>query len=131
MRRIAGTPLHNWHISCKKEGEPAILQLERQHLAQTFWRTLMSKLMIADLSVAHELDRREMSAVRGGSLGGLLPIYYPTPSVNVDKISFSAQQLVGQTNTVVSNTGNDVAFASGIHSSVNPVQTASNNINFF
>jgi hypothetical protein len=90
----------------------------------------MSKLMIADLSVSHELDRREMSAVRGGSLGGLWPVYYPTPSVNVSTTNFSAQQLIGQTNTIENNTGNDVAFASGIHSSVNPVQTAHNSINF-
>ena len=90
----------------------------------------MSKLMIADLSVAHELDRREMSAVRGGTLGGLWPVYYPTPSVKIDNTSFSAQQLIGQTNDIVSNTGNDVAFVTGLHSSVNPVQTAHNTINY-
>ena len=88
----------------------------------------MSKLMIADLSVAKELDRRAMSAVRGGYLS--LPFYYPTPSVKVDTTNFSAEQLIGQTNSIVSNTGNDVAFASGIHSTVNPVQTAKNTINF-
>ncbi|MFD1561548.1 hypothetical protein ACFSHT_38860 [Paraburkholderia silviterrae] len=90
----------------------------------------MSKLMIADLSVAQELDRREMSAVRGGNLGGLWPVYYPTPSVKVNTTNFSAEQLIGQTNNIVNETGNDVAFASGIHSTVNPVQTAKNTINF-
>ncbi|MFX1673950.1 hypothetical protein PWR63_17060 [Paraburkholderia sp. A2WS-5] len=89
----------------------------------------MSKLMIADLSATRELDCRSMSAVRGGYLG--LPVYYPAPSVKIDTTTFSAEQLIGQTNNIVSNTGNDVAFVSGIHSSVNPVQTAKNTINFF
>ncbi|WP_028220352.1 hypothetical protein [Paraburkholderia oxyphila] len=89
----------------------------------------MSKLMIADLSVAQELDRREMSAVRGGNLG-LLPFYYPTPSVKVDTTNFTASQLIGQSNDIVNETGNDVAFATNIHSTVNPVQTAKNTINF-
>ncbi|MFD1561561.1 hypothetical protein ACFSHT_38925 [Paraburkholderia silviterrae] len=91
----------------------------------------MTKLMIADLSVAQELDRREMSAVRGGNLGGLLPFYYPTPSVKIDTTNFSASQLIGQTNDIVNTTGNDVAFVTGIHSTVNPVQTAKNTINYY
>lgn len=92
----------------------------------------MSKLMIADLSVAQELDRREMSAVRGGNLGvgGLWPVYYPSPSVKMTTTNFSAEQLIGQTNSIVSNVGNDVAFASGISASVNPSQTAHNTINY-
>jgi len=88
----------------------------------------MSKLMIADLSVAQELDRREMSAVRGGNLS-LLPVY-PMPSVNYNTTNFAAEQVIGQTNSIVSNVGNDVAFASNIHATVNPVQKASNTINF-
>ncbi|MEM5315125.1 hypothetical protein [Paraburkholderia sp. JHI869] len=88
----------------------------------------MSKLMIADLSVAQELDRREMSAVRGGL--GLWPVYYPTPSVKVDNTNFTAEQLIGQTNTILNNTGNDVALVNNIHSAVNPVQTANNTIHF-
>ncbi|SDE17177.1 hypothetical protein [Paraburkholderia lycopersici] len=93
----------------------------------------MSKLMIADLSVAQELDRREMSAVRGGNLGmgGLWPVYYPTmPSVKVDSTNFTAEQVIGQTNSIVNNTGNDVAFVSGIASSSSPKQSAHNTINF-
>ncbi|WP_213306227.1 hypothetical protein [Paraburkholderia sacchari] len=89
----------------------------------------MSKLMIADLSATQELDRRAMSAVRGGNLG-LWPVYYPTPSVKVDTTTFSAEQLIGQTNSIVNYTGNDVAFATGIKSTVNPVQNARNTINF-
>ncbi|MFX1673937.1 hypothetical protein PWR63_16995 [Paraburkholderia sp. A2WS-5] len=89
----------------------------------------MSKLMIADLSATQELDRRAMSAVRGGNLG-LWPVYYPMPGVKVDTTNFSAEQLIGQTNSIVSNTGNDVAFATNIKSTVNPVQNAHNTINF-
>ncbi|HEY4803741.1 MAG TPA: hypothetical protein VIH96_14110 [Paraburkholderia sp.] len=87
----------------------------------------MSKLMIADLSVAQELDRREMSAVRGG--WSLWPVY-PGPSFKYDTTNFTASQLIGQTNTIEANVGNDVAFASNIHATVNPVQKASNVINF-
>jgi len=87
----------------------------------------MSKLMIADLSVAQELDRREMSAVRGGL--GLWPVYLG-PTYKYDTTNFTAQQLIGQTNTIENNVGNDVAFASNIHATVNPVQKASNVINF-
>lgn len=92
----------------------------------------MSKLMIADLSVAQELDSREMSAVHGGGLSfGPLPILYPSmPSVKVSTTNFTAEQVIGQTNSIASNTGNDVAFATGIASSTNPMQTAHNTINF-
>lgn len=87
----------------------------------------MSKLTIEDLNVTRELDCRAMSAVRGGVLG-LWPLYYP--SYKVDTTNFSAQQLIGQTANIVNNTGNDVAFASNIHSTVNPTQNAHNTINF-
>lgn len=92
----------------------------------------MSKLMIADLSVAQELDSHEMSAVRGGNLSfGPLPILYPSvPSVKVSTTNFTAEQVIGQTNSIMSNTGNDVAFVTGISSSTNPMQTAHNTINF-
>ncbi|WP_179402647.1 hypothetical protein [Burkholderia guangdongensis] len=86
----------------------------------------MNKLTIEDLSATRELDRRQMSAVRGGLLG-LWPLY---PSYSVDTTNFSAQQLIGQTANVVNNTGNDVAFAANIHSTVNPMQNAHNTINF-
>ena len=90
----------------------------------------MKSLMIKDLDVAKELDGRAMSAVRGGHVGlyPLLPYYSP---VNVSNTTnFSASQLIGQTNDIVNNTGNDVAFVSNIHSTVNPSQKASNTINF-
>ena len=88
----------------------------------------MKSLMIKDLEVAKELDGRAMSAVRGGML--LYPLMPYSPVQVTDTTSFSASQLIGQTNNIVNNTGNDVAFASNIHSTVNPSQKASNTINF-
>jgi hypothetical protein len=129
MHRIARARSRDWHASCLVRSEPALLQLNMPtFLATTFWRTNMTKLMIADLSVAQELDRREMSAVRGGL--GLWPIYYPTPSVKVDTTNFMAEQVIGQTNSIMNNTGNEVALVTGIHSSTSPVQQAHNTINF-
>jgi hypothetical protein len=86
----------------------------------------MNKLMIEDLNVTHELDRRAMSAVRGGVLT-LWPYYSPSYKVETN---FSAEQLIGQTANVLNNTGNNVAFATDIHSTVNPTQNAHNTINF-
>ncbi|TKC81644.1 hypothetical protein FAZ69_27145 [Trinickia terrae] len=90
----------------------------------------MKTLMIEDLSVAKQLDGREMSAVRGGYLPSLYPVYLPYPSVHVDTTNFSASQSIGQSNLIENNTGNNVAFASDIHSTVNPSQNAHNTINF-
>ena len=60
-------------------------------------------LKIEDLNVAKELDGRAMSAVRGGTLGFFPPL--PFSPVNIaDSTTFSAQQLIGQTNNIVNNT---------------------------
>jgi hypothetical protein len=84
----------------------------------------MNTLMIADLCATEELDGRAMTAVSGGTVGGLWPLY---PAVHVvDLTSFSAQQVIGQSSNIVDNTGND---ASGSHSTVNPSQSAQNTIN--
>jgi hypothetical protein len=87
----------------------------------------MTTLMIEDLSATRELDRRQMSAVRGGTLS-LLPISFP--SYNFSSTNFTAEQLIGQTANIENTTGNDVAFATNIHSTVNPTQNAHNTINF-
>ncbi|HLX01109.1 MAG TPA: hypothetical protein VKS80_03215 [Trinickia sp.] len=90
----------------------------------------MKTLMIEDLAVAKELDGRAMSAVRGGNLPGLYPVFPSYPSLHVDTTNFSASQTIGQSNLIENNTGNDAAFVSGIHSTVNPTQNAHNTINF-
>jgi hypothetical protein len=97
-------------------------------------------LMIKDLAIASDLDRAAMASVRGGYYKGApaycLPSYctpaygkpasYGTPT----EFSFDASQMIGQSQNVVNNNGNNVAFASGITSTVNPTQSANNNINF-
>ena len=82
----------------------------------------MKSLSIKDLSITEELDSRAMSAVRGGNLPGFWPSYNSSST----SLSFDAQQLISQTQTTISNNGNNVAFASGISSTVKPTQTANN-----
>ena len=43
-------------------------------------------------------------------------------------VSLDVSQQIGQSQNVVTNNGNNVAFASGISSTVNPIQHGSNNI---
>jgi hypothetical protein len=91
----------------------------------------MTTLMIKDLAVTEELDRSAMSAVRGGTYEGLfLPYGFPYYSHYESNSSFAALQSIGQSQTTINNNGNNAAFVSGITSTVNPTQTANNNINF-
>lgn len=98
----------------------------------------MTTLIIKDLSVTTELDRKAMIKVHGGTgksmyqycgpYGGGSPDYYgeqPKSSFN-----FDASQMLGQTQNTQVNNGNNVAYACGITSTVNPCQTGTNNINF-
>ena len=87
----------------------------------------MNSLMIKDLAVTEELDSRAMSAVRGGTF------YFPGYSVSKTDFTFNTQQLIGQTQNVINENGNNVAFATDIDSKVKPVQKAnnSNTINVF
>jgi len=84
-----------------------------------------------------ELDRACMASVHGGSgapYGGMpkdmMAYWGPSYSVDKDVFSFNASQAIGQTQNVLNNNGNNVAFASGITSTVNPTQSANNNISF-
>lgn len=95
----------------------------------------MTTLLIKDLARSEQLDRASMASVHGGSGYGGMPkdmMGYWGPSYSVDKdvFSFNASQAIGQTQNVLNNNGNNVAFASGITSTVNPTQTANNNISF-
>ena len=101
----------------------------------------MTTLHIKDLAVATELDRAEMASVAGGCYyypqpscwtpTYCPPVYCPSePKSHPTSFSFDATQQIGQSQNVVNNNGNNVAFASGISSTVNPTQSASNNINF-
>lgn len=99
----------------------------------------MTTLIIKDLSVATDLDRSAMASVRGGTYKGYkgmpsycLPDCWTPPSygANPSSFSFDASQSIGQSQNVMNNNGNNAAFVHGITSTVNPTQTAHNNINF-
>jgi len=91
----------------------------------------MTILHIADLSVTEALDTSAMQSVRGGTYQGMpahmLPYF---GGVTKNEFSFDASQLIGQTQDIVNNNGNNVAFAHGITSTVNPTQSANNKISF-
>ncbi|SAL31365.1 hypothetical protein AWB67_06231 [Caballeronia terrestris] len=87
----------------------------------------MTTLSISDLSHSAELDRNEMSAVRGGTL------FLPSYSEYSTSLKFDTQQAIGQTQNVFNANGNNAAFVTDIDSKVKPVQKAnnSNTINVF
>jgi len=96
----------------------------------------MTTLMIKDLALASDLDRAAMTAVRGGYYKGApahclpswcMPVSYGAPE---SKFSFDASQMIGQSQNVMNNNGNNVAFSHGITSTVNPTQSANNSISF-
>jgi hypothetical protein len=94
----------------------------------------MQALTIKDLSVSSDLDAKAMSAVRGGSSGYAgMPgwfgqSYAPSLSLSSNEFNFAATQGLSQSQNTMVNNGNNVAFASGITSNVNPTQNGSNNI---
>jgi hypothetical protein len=97
----------------------------------------MNALTIKDLSIAAELDAATLASVRGGCAPSYCMPSYCTPSwsgpqFDFDKSStnFNASQQLGQSQNTLVNNGNNVAFASGITSTVTPTQNGSNNINF-
>jgi len=91
----------------------------------------MTTLMIKDLSVTAELDRKAMAEVRGGYFKGYLPYFYPTSIDMSNKTKVDATQILGQTQSVETLVGNGSAFLDHIHSNVTTSQTGSNNINVF
>lgn len=90
----------------------------------------MKTLTIKDLPVAAELDRKAMAGVQGGQrLLGALPLL-PVFGVSKSDFSMNAEQLIGQSQSVVNQNGNNAAFVSDIHSTVKPTQSANNSISF-
>ncbi|ABE35482.1 hypothetical protein DR64_5800 [Paraburkholderia xenovorans LB400] len=88
----------------------------------------MNTLTIKDLSITEQLDSKAMSAVRGGfgpstSYYNFSPVFAPNNSKKVD-----ATQLINNELNLQNANGNNVAFASGISSTVNPYLSTSNNI---
>lgn len=93
----------------------------------------MSTIMIQDLSQARELDRRAMSAVRGGTgisnpwLQGKGPVASPTVNVNVNQ---SIQQLQYVNVEALNNIGVLGANLGPLAFDVNPTQWAANTASF-
>jgi hypothetical protein len=92
----------------------------------------MKALTIKDLSVSKDLGAKDMSSVRGGHGLHRMPALFSAPLFSFAKseINFDASQSLGQSQNTEVNNGNNVAFASGIKSTVNPTQTGKNTINF-
>ncbi|SOF00038.1 hypothetical protein SAMN05446635_8091 [Burkholderia sp. OK233] len=96
----------------------------------------MNTLMIKDLSITEQLDSKAMRAVRGG-LGFGFGFGYPSTSyTNISPVfapnnsnQVSATQLISNEMNIQNANGNNVAFAAGLTSSINPCVTSSNNIN--
>jgi hypothetical protein len=92
----------------------------------------MNTLMIKDLSITEELDSKAMSAVRGGLGLGFGPSmsYYnfsPIVAPNNSK-SVTGTQLISTDLNMQNATGNNVAFAAGLGSTLNPYINSGNNI---
>jgi hypothetical protein len=89
----------------------------------------MKTLTIKDLSITEELDSKAMSAVRGGSgpsvssYYSFSPVYAPDNSKKID-----ATQLISNELNLQNANGNNVAFAAGITSTLDPSVHSSNNI---
>ncbi|NEX61936.1 hypothetical protein [Noviherbaspirillum galbum] len=89
----------------------------------------MKALTVTDLSSTATLDARAMGKVRGGTGYYNMPAWFgPQFSVSVSDANIAASQSLGQQQNTLVNNGNNVAFASGITSNVNPTQNGSNNI---
>ena len=94
----------------------------------------MNTLMIKDLSITEQLDSKAMRAVRGGrgfgcypcgtSYTNISPVFAPNNSKQV-----SATQMISTEMNIQNANGNNVAFATGLTSTINPCVTSSNNIN--
>ncbi|WP_248322398.1 MULTISPECIES: hypothetical protein [unclassified Caballeronia] len=81
----------------------------------------MKTLTILDIPLTEELDRRAMSAVRGGT-----SFYFPGYDVSKVELSFDTQQFIGQTQNTQSQNGVNVAFGGNITAHVAPKQQATN-----
>ncbi|HYD96167.1 MAG TPA: hypothetical protein VEC01_12640 [Noviherbaspirillum sp.] len=92
----------------------------------------MTTLIIQDLAIAADLDASGMASIRGGtSFKGTVPGWMPTfGGYGYGNATVTASQQIGQSQDVMNNNGNNAAFVCGITSTVNPTQTANNNISF-
>lgn len=104
----------------------------------------MTTLIVKDLPVAEELDRKAMASIQGGMCGSCgsyslpgSPSSWDSPSSwspqfsgSKNDFNFNASQSLNQSQNTLVNNGNNAAFVSGITANVNPTQNGSNNIKF-
>jgi hypothetical protein len=86
----------------------------------------MKTLIINDLTVASELDRGAMAAVRGGH-GMSQTSWYPLPTPTTTS-SVDATQNLTQFQNVVNATANGSAFLGGVTANNNTSQFGQNNL---
>lgn len=91
--------------------------------------TEMNTLMIKDLPLTEQLDRREMTAVRGGSVPYPSYSYFNYAPVSFD---FSKYVAASQSNNtlleVQAATGDNSAFLSNVNTTISPKVENNNNI---
>lgn len=86
----------------------------------------MTSLTMKDLSATKDLSPDTMATVRGGQgLPGWAPLF-GMPMFDFKKFSVDASQMVGQSQNVVNNNGNNAAFVGGIGSPASPPQAGDN-----
>jgi hypothetical protein len=83
----------------------------------------MTTLILKDIPVAKELDQEGMATVRGGQgLPGWAPLF-GLPAQDFKNFSFDAAQLVGQSQNVLNNNGNNAAFIGDLGKMFGPPPT--------
>ncbi|SMG55321.1 hypothetical protein [Paraburkholderia susongensis] len=87
----------------------------------------MNTLTIKDLPVTEQLDSNAMRSVRGGFGPSLYYNFSPVIAPNNSK-NVNATQLINNELNLENANGNNVAFAGGITSTLDPFNTSSNNI---
>lgn len=90
----------------------------------------MKTLHITDLSLTQDLDASTMRTIRGGTFLGGYGIALPDFNASKHDFTFVAEQMTSQKQDNANLTGNNVAFATGIHSTFNPSQANTTSISF-
>src|SRR5437899_3319459 len=99
--------VREWHCVCSSSTERGKnAQYETPTAYTTFRRITMKTLMIKDLALTEELDRKAMTAVHGGTFKGYVP-YVWVPGYSESTSSFSASQAIGQVQDIVNTNGNN------------------------
>lgn len=70
----------------------------------------MTTLTIKDLSHTGDLDRGAMSAISGGMFKGMPANWMPFLNFPQADIALNPSQVIGQSQSVVNNNGNNAAF---------------------